>query len=54
VTVKRAMEGVDGVRARGIDFEPRTATFVFDDTATNANAIAAASADAGYPARIGG
>lgn len=54
VTVKRAMEGVEGVRAVEIDFEARTATVVFDATATTANTIAAASADAGYPARIGG
>ena len=41
VTVKRAMEGVDGVRAVEIDFEARTATVVFDTAATSAEAIAA-------------
>lgn len=54
VTVKRAMEGVAGVRAVEIDFEAKTATVVFDSAATNADAIAAASADAGYPAVVGG
>lgn len=54
VTVKRAMEGVDGVRAVEIDFEARTATVVFDTAATTADAIAAASANAGYPAVVGG
>ncbi|WP_375567560.1 heavy-metal-associated domain-containing protein [Oceaniradius stylonematis] len=53
VTVKRAMEGVAGVRAVEIDFEARTATVVFDTAATNAEAIAAASANAGYPAVAG-
>jgi len=50
VTVKRAMEGVDGVRAVEIDFEARTATVVFDTAVTDAEAIATASANAGYPA----
>lgn len=54
VTVKRAMEGVEGVRAVEIDFEARTATVVFDNAATSAAAIAAASANAGYPARVSG
>ena len=42
VTVKRAMEGVAGVRAVEIVFEARTAT------------VAMASANAGYPARVAG
>ena len=54
VTVKRAMEGVTGVRAVEIDFEARTATVVFDTAATNADAVATASANAGYPARLAG
>ncbi len=54
ITVKRAMEGVAGVRAVEIDFEARTATVFFDTAATSPDAIAAASANAGYPARIAG
>lgn|SRR6056297_2504019 len=54
VTVKRAMEGVEGVTAVEINFEARTATVVFDTAATNAEDIATASANAGYPARIAG
>ncbi|SMX45847.1 heavy-metal-associated domain-containing protein [Maliponia aquimaris] len=54
VTVKRAMEGVGGVRSVEIDFEARTATVVFDPATTGAEAIAAASASAGYPARVAG
>jgi mercuric ion binding protein len=53
VTVKRAMEGVDGVRTVEIDFEARTATVFFDSAATSADAIATASANAGYPALRG-
>lgn len=54
ITVKRAMEGVDGVRTVEIDFEARTATVVFDTAATTADAIAGASANAGYPAVVEG
>ena len=54
ITVKRAMEGVEGVRAVEIDFEAHTATVVFDNSATSADAIATASANAGYPARVAG
>ena len=54
VTVKRAMEGVDGVRTVEIDFEARMATVVFDTATTSADAIATASANAGYPARVAG
>lgn len=53
VTVKRAMEGVDGVRTVDIDFAARSATVVFDPAATSADAIAAASGSAGYPAVAG-
>lgn len=54
ITVKRAMEGVKGVRTVEIDFEARTATVIFDTSATSAAAIATASANAGYPARVAG
>jgi mercuric ion binding protein len=52
VTVKRAMEAVAGVRAVAVDFEARTATVVIDPAATDATAVADASANAGYPARV--
>ena len=50
VTVKKAMEGVSGVKSVVIDFEAKTATVTFDATATTIEAIAAASTNAGYPA----
>jgi mercuric ion binding protein len=54
VTVKRAMEGVEGVRSVEIDFEAQTAAVVFDPSITTEEAIAAASTNAGYPARAQG
>lgn len=50
VTVRRAMEGVAGVHDVRIDFDARTATVTFDPKTADIDAIAAASAQAGYPA----
>ena len=50
ITVKRAMEGVAGVDEVNIDFETKTAVARFDPSQTTADAIAAASTNAGYPA----
>lgn len=54
VTVKKAMERVNGVRSVNIDFAAKTATVVFDPAVTSVEAIAAASTNAGYPATIKG
>lgn len=50
VTVKKAMEGVKGVKSVRIDFDAKTATVVFDPSKATIAAIAAASTNAGYPA----
>lgn len=52
VTVKSAMERVSGVRSVRIDFDAKTATVVFDPSVATPEAIAAASANAGYPAAV--
>lgn len=54
LTVRKAMEGVEGVRSVTVDFDGRTATVVFDPSVTTTEAIAAASANAGYPAMVRG
>lgn len=54
VTVRKAMEGVEGVKSVTVDFDARTATVVFDPSVTTIGAIAAASANAGYPAAVKG
>ena len=51
ITVKKAMEGVPGVTAVSVDFASKTARATYDPSRTNAAAIAAASTNAGYPAR---
>ena len=50
ITVRLAMEAVEGVRSVKIDFEAKTATVVFDPAISNTAGIRAASTNAGYPA----
>lgn len=54
ITVKTAMSKVNGVRSVKVDLNSKTATVEFDPTVTNAAAIAAASTNAGYPAKLRG
>lgn len=51
ITVKTAMSRVHGVQSVRIDFASKTATVEFDPRLTNIGAIAAASTNAGYPAK---
>ena len=51
ITVRKAMSAVQGVRSVKVDFQSKTATAEFDPKVTNAAAIAAASTNAGYPAK---
>jgi len=50
ITVKKAMQRVDGVKDVDINFETKTAVATFDPALTNADEIAAASTGVGYPA----
>ncbi|MDZ4274430.1 MAG: cation transporter [Erythrobacter sp.] len=51
ITVKKAMEGVAGVRTVEVDFDTKTARASYDPKRTSSAAIAAASTNAGYPAQ---
>ena len=51
ITVRLAMEGVAGVKSVKVDFEAKTARDVYDPSTATVAAIAAASTDAGYPAK---
>lgn len=48
--VKSSMAAVPGVARVDVSFKAKTATVTFDDGRTNADAIATASMNAGYPA----
>jgi mercuric ion binding protein len=51
ITVKKAMQGVAGVRSVSVDLEAKTATVAFDASKANIAMIAAASTNAGFPAK---
>ena len=51
ITVRKAMQGVAGVSAVSVDFKAKTARTTYDPRRTNPAKIAAASTNAGYPAR---
>ena len=50
VTVRKAIERVDGVQHVDVDYDTKTATVTFDDSNTTTEEIAQASTDVGYPA----
>ncbi len=52
ITVRKAMEGVDGVFDAKIDYDNKTATVTFDDERTTPDEIAKASTEIGYPAKL--
>lgn len=52
LTVRKAMERVDGVQDVGVDFDSKIATVTFDDSKTTAAAVAQASTEIGYPATL--
>ena len=49
--VREAMAAVPGVSRVTVSFERKAAVVTFDDARTTAEAVAAASANAGFPAR---
>ena len=50
ITVRKAMERVDGVKSVKVDFEAKTATVLFDPSIATPDQIGTASTNAGYPA----
>jgi mercuric ion binding protein len=52
ITVEKAMKSVAGVNSVKVSYEKKSAVVVFDDAKTTVDAIAAASTNAGYPARL--
>ncbi len=52
ITVRKAMEKVDGVHSVKVDFDAKTSTVTYDPSVATAEQIAKASTNAGYPARL--
>ena len=52
ITVKKALEKVDGVKSVKIDFDTRLATVTFEDSMATADKLTKATANAGYPSTV--
>jgi mercuric ion binding protein len=54
ITVKKALFGVRGVEKVAINLDKKEAFVTFDDAKTNAQALAKATENAGYPSQVVG
>ncbi len=54
ITVRKALESVDGVHRATVDFDSKSAVVLFDSARTDVAALLAATAEAGYPATVAG
>jgi mercuric ion binding protein len=52
ITVRKALQKVDGVRAVKATLEPPRATVTFDDAKTTPDALTKATTNAGYPSTL--
>ena len=52
ITVRKAMQRVEGVSEVQVDFESKSATVIYDSMMTSAQEIADASSSVGFPAQI--
>jgi len=52
ITVRKALEKVDGVVSAQADLESHSATVTFDPDKTNVDALTRATTDAGYPSTL--
>lgn len=52
ITVKKALQKVEGVIEAKVTWEPKEAVVTFDDTRTNAQALTEATRNAGYPSTV--
>ncbi|EOA3786272.1 mercury resistance system periplasmic binding protein MerP [Vibrio vulnificus] len=49
ITVRKALEKVDGVTQADVDYETKSAIVVYDDQKTSVDQLTKATQDAGYP-----
>lgn len=52
ITVRKALQKLDGVRAVKATLEPPEAMVTFDDARTTVDALTRATANAGYPSTV--
>jgi mercuric ion binding protein len=54
ITVKKALQKVDGVTQVEVSYEKKEAVVTFDDAKTTAESLTQATAGAGYPSTVKG
>jgi mercuric ion binding protein len=52
VTIKKALQKVEGVQKVTVDYDTKTAVVIFDSHKTNSAALFKATTDAGYPGSL--
>lgn len=52
ITIKKALQKVEGVEKVAVTFEPKEAVVTFDDTKTTVGKLTEATANAGYPSAL--
>jgi len=52
ITVRKAMQRVDGVKEVTVDFDTKTAMVIYDASLTDAKHIGEASSNVGFPATV--
>nr|WP_020485849.1 cation transporter [Methylomonas sp. MK1] len=52
VTIKKALQKVEGVQEVTVDYDSKTATITFDSQKTDSAALIKATTDAGYPGSL--
>jgi mercuric ion binding protein len=52
ISVKKAMQRVDGVEEVSVDFDEKTAVVTYDSNLTTPSAIGSASTDVGFPTSL--
>jgi mercuric ion binding protein len=52
ITIKKALNKVDGVSQAAVNFDQRQATVTFDDAKTSVEALIKATANAGYASTL--
>jgi mercuric ion binding protein len=52
VTIKKALQKVEGVQEVTVDYDSKTATITFDNQKTDSAALIKATTDAGYPGSL--
>lgn len=51
-TIKKALQGVDGVEEANVDYDSKTADVTFNPQKTSIEALIKATTNAGYPATV--